>query len=125
MSNFLLGNTYLLLSMLCGAGSQIAFKVLFNETGPLSLTWSFLQQISSFVKASLLASALALLVAAFLFWLMSLSRLDLSYAYPMACSSALIITFFSMIFLGEAVSFRMWCGTLLIVLGVMLLTPSG
>jgi undecaprenyl phosphate-alpha-L-ara4N flippase subunit ArnE len=124
MSNFLLGNIYLLLSMLCSAGSQMAFKVLFNETGPLSLTWSFLQQVSSFWKVSVLASALALLVAAFLFWLMSLSRLDLSYAYAIACSSALIITFFSMIFLGEAVSFRMWCGTLLIVLGVMLLIPS-
>lgn len=114
---------YLVLSMLCGAVSQIAFKALFNKTGPLSLDWSSVQQINSYGRG-LGVLAAAMLVAAFFFWLMTLSRLDLSYAYSIACSSALLVTFFSIVFLGETVSAKMWSGIILIVLGTALLATS-
>jgi multidrug transporter EmrE-like cation transporter len=68
--------------------------------------------------------ALVLLGTGFVFWMMSLNKLDLSYAYPVACSSAVIITLFSVLFLGEAVSIKGWCGTVLIILGIILLAPS-
>ena len=124
MSKFWLGNVYLLISMLCGAASQIIFKALLNETGPMGLNWSFVQQISSYGIALRISAAVAMLVAAFFFWLMSLSRLDLSYAYAIACSSALFVAFFSVLFLNETVSAKMWAGTALIVLGTVLLVTS-
>jgi uncharacterized membrane protein len=55
---------------------------------------------------------------------MSLNRLNISYAYPVACSSTLLITFFSVFFLNKAISVRMWTGTVFIVLGTILLVPS-
>ena len=67
--------------------------------------------------------ALLLLVSGFLFWVLSLTRLDLSYAYPIACSSVLLVALMSAIFLGEAVTLRMWSGTVLILIGIALLTP--
>jgi len=124
MSTFWIGNSYLLLGMFCTAGSQIVFKALFNETGPLEFNGSFVQALCYPGRVLRVLAFLALFVAGFVFWMMSLSRLNLSYAYPVACSSAVIVTLFSMLFLGEAVSIRGWCGTVLIVLGTLLLTPS-
>ncbi len=124
MSTFWIGNTYLLLGMLCASGSQIMFKAIFNETGPLGFNGSFVQVLCSPSRGSRVVGALALLVAGFVLWMLSLSRLDLSYAYPVACSSAVVVMLFSILFLGEAVSIRSWCGTGLIVLGTVLLAPS-
>jgi drug/metabolite transporter (DMT)-like permease len=124
MSTFWMGNIYLLLGMLCASGSQIVFKALFNEMGPLRFNGSFVQALCYPGIVLRVLAALVLLVAGFVLWMMSLSRLDLSYAYPVACSSAVIVALFSVLFLGEAVSIRSWCGTGLIVLGTALLTPS-
>lgn len=124
MSTFWIGNTYLLLAMLCASGSQIVFKALFNETGPLGFNGSFVQALCYPGRILHVLVALVLLVAGFVLWLLSLSRLDLSYAYSVACSGAVIVTLFSVLFLGESVSIRSWCGTVLIVLGTVLLTPS-
>jgi len=57
-----------------------------------------------------MSAALAMIVMAFIFWTLSLSRLELSNAYPIACSSALIVVFFSVLFLGEAKRSLRECG---------------
>jgi drug/metabolite transporter (DMT)-like permease len=124
MSQFWLGNLTLLLSVVCASGSQVLFKSLFNETGPLSLDWMSVQALCHPGRALRVISALALLVAGFLLWLASLSRLDLSYAYPVACASALLVTLWCVLFLKETVALSTWFGTALIVLGTMLLAPG-
>lgn len=122
MTTFWVGNIYLVLSMLFGAASQIVFKALFNETGPLQ--WSLTQLLNHPGAMLKIFIALALLAGAFVAWMMTLSRLDLSYAYPIASSSALLVTLLSFVFLGETVTGKMWFGTVLIVLGTALLVPS-
>jgi drug/metabolite transporter (DMT)-like permease len=124
MSNFWIGNIYLLLAMLCASGSQILLKALLNETGLIGFKWSFAQVLCSQGRALRILMVLAMLIAGFLLWIMSLNRLNISYAYPVACSSTLLITFFSVFFLNEAISVRMWTGTVFIVLGTILLVPS-
>ena len=125
MSTFWIGNIYLVLAMLCAAGSHILFKALLNEIGPLGFNWNSVYTLCSYGRSPRVFSAVALLIVGFLCWLMSLSRLNISYAYPIASASALLVTFFSVLFLEEAVSVRMWWGTALIVLGTLLLAPSG
>ena len=124
MSQFALGNTFLLLSILFGCGSQVVLKGLFNETGPLIANAFFVEQLFSGGRLARLCAAIAMLVIAFVFWTFSLSRLELSYAYPVACSSALIVALFSVLFLGEVVTIRTWSGTVLIVLGTALIVPG-
>jgi len=102
MSQYLTGNLLLLQAILCTAVSQLVFKAVLNETGPLELKWSFLTEIAVGVRAWRLAAGGVLLVAGFLFWIASLSRLDLSYAYPMACSSTLLVTLLGFFFLCKA-----------------------
>jgi drug/metabolite transporter (DMT)-like permease len=107
--------------MLFGSGSQVVFKAVLNETGPLTANGFMLEQM--FVKGKLLHlfAAFAMLVIAFLFWTLSLSRLELSYAYSIACSSALIVALLSALFLGEVVTARAWVGIVLIVVGIAML----
>lgn len=125
MTTFWLGNIYLLLAMLCTAGSHILIKALLNEIEPLGFNWNSVYALCSYGRVSRVALAGALLIGGFLFWIMSLSRLNISYAYPIASASALLVTFLGVFFLEEVVSVRMWWGTVLIVLGTILLAPSG
>lgn len=124
MSSFWIGNVCLLISMVSGAASQIVLKALFNQTGPLILSLPFLQSLCTYGRILYVLTALGLLAAAFVSWMMTLSRLNISYAYPLACSSALLVALLGVVFLGEAVSVRMWGGTVLIILGTILLGPA-
>jgi drug/metabolite transporter (DMT)-like permease len=124
MSRFLIGNVFLFLSMTCAASSQIITKALLNDLPEGLRGWAVVQALLTgerFLRAGLAGT---LLVAGFVFWIFSLARLELSYAYPIACSSLLLVALFSALFLGEPVTLRTWVGTLLILLGIALLTPQ-
>jgi multidrug transporter EmrE-like cation transporter len=123
MSDFAIGNLFLFIAMIGGAAGQLLLKqtmtVLGKPTagiaGIASMPWSL------GLPSGLLA--MACLVASFTFWLLSLTRLDLSYAYTMACGSAAFVAVLSVVFLGETFSLRMAAGIALIVAGSALLVP--
>lgn len=123
MTRFMTGNVFLLLSMICAASSQIMIKLLVDQIPSNELSWNAVRGFLTAARVMRGGFALLLLVSGFLFWLFSLTRLDLSYAYPIACSSVLLVALLSGIFLGEAVTLRMWSGTVLILIGIALLTP--
>ncbi|MES1923684.1 EamA family transporter [Salinisphaera sp. T31B1] len=52
------------------------------------------------------------------FWLVVLSHIDVSLAFPVLALSYVAVLVYSGLFLGDAVGLRRWCGVLLIVLGV-------
>lgn len=125
MSKFAMGNVFLFASMLCTTTSHIMIKTLIDQAGEEGLTLSSLPEL--FGGPKLLRSVLAgsLLVAGFLFWALCLSRLTLSYAYPVASTSVLLIAIFSVVVLGETINPKMWAGTVLILVGIVLLRPAG
>lgn len=59
-----------------------------------------------------------------IFWLLVISKLDLSLAYPMLGISYIGVVFASWWFLGEAISPMRWAGTMIICLGVYLVARS-
>lgn len=124
MSRFLIGNLFLLLSMICATSSQILLKAVIDDVQPSGSNLGQLQAFLEGGKALRTLAALSLLVLGFAFWVLCLVRLDLSYAYPIACASILFVTFFSVVFLGEPVTARVWGGTVLVVVGIILLMPS-
>ena len=66
------------------------------------------------------------MLAVFLFvWLAVLSWEDLSVALPMQALNYVLVAFLSQYFLGEVVSPLRWGGTVLVCIGVMLITKSG
>ena len=124
MSSFLVGNLFLVGSMVCNAGSQLLIKKVMDEVRDDPSGVSTLQQY--LVPDRLLRGGLGMfmLVAGFVLWILCLSRLELAYAYPVASAAVVFVTFFSAIFLGEVVTARMWAGTACVVLGVILVGPS-
>ena len=59
-----------------------------------------------------------------IFWLILLSRVDLSYAYPALSLGYVVVTLVSAFFLGEQVSGMRWAGVFVICIGVALLSRS-
>lgn len=124
MTRFVVGNLFLLLSMVCASTSQLILKTVLQGVEPPGLAWSSWQPFFApdrFLRGS---GAMILIVAGFGFWVLALARLELSYAYPIACSSILFVALLSAVFLGEPITPKMWAGTALILIGVILLTPQ-
>lgn len=125
MSNSAIGNMFLLLSILTTSLAQVTIKMVFSDIPPGSspkvvlfiiLTTAHIWRVSLFVL---------LIVCGFIFWLLCLNKLPLSYAYTIACSSALVVAVLSVVFLRETVTWRLWVGTLLITLGTAFVISKG
>jgi drug/metabolite transporter (DMT)-like permease len=67
----------------------------------------------------------AMLAIFFFLWLAVLSWEDLSVALPMQALNYVLVAFLSQYFLHETVSPLRWGGTILVCIGVMLITKSG
>ncbi len=67
----------------------------------------------------------AMLAVFFFLWLAVLSWEDLTVALPMQALNYVLVAFLSQYFLGETVSPLRWAGTILVCIGVMLITKSG
>lgn len=61
----------------------------------------------------------------FFLWLAVLSWEDLSVALPMQALNYVLVAFLAQYFLGESVTPLRWAGTLLVCVGVMMITKSG
>lgn len=59
-----------------------------------------------------------------LFWLMVLSRVPLSFAYPFTSISYVLILFFSSMLFGEKIVPIRWLGATVIILGLYLVSRS-
>lgn len=66
----------------------------------------------------------AMLAIFFFLWLAVLSWEDLSVALPMQALNYVLVAFLSQYFLGEVVSPLRWAGTVLVCVGVMMITRS-
>jgi len=67
----------------------------------------------------------AMLAIFFFLWLAVLSWEDLSVALPMQAINYVLVAFLSQYFLHETVTPLRWAGTVLVCVGVMMITKSG
>jgi drug/metabolite transporter (DMT)-like permease len=65
-----------------------------------------------------------MLAVFFFLWLAVLSWEDLSVALPMQALNYVLVAFLSQYFLGEVVTPMRWAGTVLVCVGVVLITKS-
>jgi drug/metabolite transporter (DMT)-like permease len=59
-----------------------------------------------------------------LFWLVVLSRIDLSVAYPFVGLSYIIVVLFSRLFLNEQVTALRWLGVVVVAVGIAIVGLS-
>ena len=76
-------------------------------------------------QAPMLWAGIGAYVIEFFIWLEALSRAPLSLLFPAAALAYCGVVYTGKVFLGEHVSRRRWMGTLVITLGVLLVSIAG
>ena len=116
----------MLLAITAGAVGDIFLTQGMRSSGDLSAMG--LRQIFETVVKALtnwrLILGTALQAVYFGLWLAVLSWEDLSVALPMQALNYVLVAFLSQYFLGETVSPLRWAGTVLVCVGVIMITKS-
>lgn len=102
---------------------ELCFKSGMNQLGVLSFANLGPMLLRMLTNPRILAGG-ALFVSGALFWLAAISRVPLSWAYPMLAMGYVLVLVFSALFLKEQVSLLRWSGVLLIGVGMILVFRS-
>lgn len=116
---------YIMISVLGGAVGQILLKKGMGAMGPLTLSLGKLGEVLWRMGTSpYVIAGLAIYVTGTVFWLAALSRVDLSYAYPFASLSYVVMLVAAWLLFKENLSLLRLAGTAVVFLGVLLISRS-
>jgi drug/metabolite transporter (DMT)-like permease len=116
---------YILISVLSGAVGQVLLKKGMGSMGPLTLSVNQLGNVLWRMGTNpYVIVGLAIYVSGTVFWLTALSRVDLSYAYPFASLSYVVMLAASWLLFKEDISLVRLLGTLLVGMGVFVISRS-
>jgi drug/metabolite transporter (DMT)-like permease len=116
---------YILISVLAGASGQVLLKKGMGSMGPLTLSVDQLFNIFWRIGTNpYVVIGLAIYVGGTVFWLAALSRVDLSYAYPFASLSYVVMLAASWQLFNENITPLRLLGSLVVCLGVFLISRS-
>lgn len=110
-------------SVVIGAVAQIVLKL--AVTGPSrkssarSIIWWFALLRSGWIWLYVLSFTVATGL-----WLVALSRMNVSYAFPLLSASYIFVALIAHFFLKESVQSRRWLGIIVICLGVIIIARS-
>lgn len=116
---------YILMAGVLGVTGQILMKRGLAQLGPLSLAPDTLvSTILGCALNPLIVLGLVITVSGTFFWLITLSRVDLSFAYPFASLNYVMVLAGSWLVLGEELSPVRLLGVLAICAGVCLVART-
>jgi len=105
---------------LIGTVGQLLLKYVMTDIGPIGMqsSRSPMSIVLRLLSNPLFVAAVALYCIGFVVWLIVLSKLDLSFAYPLLALSYCLVPALSQYYFGEHVSPVRWLGIGIICLGV-------
>ncbi len=113
-----------------GKYQNVYLAIIFNILGQLALKWSMLHFKGFNLSPLKISRIFSLLFAPFsllgillygisaIFWMLALTKVDLSVAYPMLSIGYILVFFLSIILFGEPYKSIRLLGVILIVVGV-------
>jgi len=116
-----------LMAVVIGVSGQLTLKAGMSQVGPVVIGDAqhiFRVATTVFTNPMVLAG-LSLYVVGAVIWLVVLSRLALSFAYPMLALSYAFTPVMAWLVLGEGVPPIRWVGVVVIILGVFLVSRAG
>jgi drug/metabolite transporter (DMT)-like permease len=122
-SSTLFSLAMLAISVAFAVAAQFTLKAAMNEVGRIGAT-EFAAAGDTIVrtlKEPRLWLGLMLFGISALFWLIVLSRVDLSVAYPFVGLSYIIVVLFSRLFLHEQVTALRWLGVVVVATGIAII----
>lgn len=116
----------IVVSVSLGVVGQLSLKVGMNRVGAIDAASLArpVETLLSVFSMPLVWLGLACYGLSALFWLVILSRLELSRAYLMLASMYVLIPLVSWLFLGERIPPMRWVGMVVVVLGVVIVARS-
>lgn len=116
---------YVFLTVFFTVYGQLILKWRLNKLGPIpdNFKEKFVFLLNSYTDFWILSGIFSAFLAS-LFWMASISKLNLSIAYPFMSSTFILVLIASYSFLGEQVSKYQIFGGLLIILGILLSTQK-
>lgn len=116
----------IILGVLLNAAAQLVLKQGMLNIGYFdfklkNLSHVFLAAITSpFIFAGMICYAVSVIV-----WLLVLSRVEVSYAYPLLSIGYIVTALAGYYFFNESMSMIRWAGIIVICFGVWLITKTG
>jgi drug/metabolite transporter (DMT)-like permease len=117
---------FLLTGVLLNAAAQLLLKGGTNRTGVITFTldnWS--STLARMASEGYFVAGVVLYGISLVVWIMGLSRVPVSIAYPMLSLGYIVNAIAAHYLFGEAVTFQRWLGIAFIVAGVFLVARSG
>ena len=117
---------YILSTIFFTVYSQLVIRWQMSEVGPLPP--GILEKIqfiaALFLNPWILSSVLATFLAG-VSWMLAMMRFEISYAYPWVSLNFVIILLLAILFLGESYTHLKLLGTVLIMMGIILVARGG
>lgn len=116
---------FLVTGVLLNAAAQLFLKAGTNATGVVTLTSeNWLSTFARLATTAPIVAGLACYAVSVVVWILGLSRVPVSVAYPMLSLGYVVNAVAAQILFGEAVTLQRWIGIGFIVLGVWLVARS-
>lgn len=112
----------ILIGIIFASGGQIFLKIGMNNIGPIT-NYAPSTIIATFLNPYIL-SGLAMYGLATVFWLIALSKKDLSFVYPFIALTLIIVLILSNVILKEDIGIYRIIGTFIIILGLILIIKT-
>jgi multidrug transporter EmrE-like cation transporter len=122
-SSTLFSLVMLAISVGFAVAAQFTLKLAMNSVGRIGSTEIAAagETISRALREPRLWLGLTLFGVSAVFWLVVLSRVDLSVAYPFVGLSYIVVVMFSRLFLHEQVSALRWIGVVVVAVGIAII----
>ncbi len=115
----------ILAGVLLNAAAQIVIKKGMLQVGAFAFSMKNIVPIGlKVVSSPFVIIGIMFYVVSLVLWLMVLSRVDVSYAYPMLSIGYIVAALFGKYLFGEPVGPVRWAGIIVICVGVYLITRS-
>jgi len=109
----------ILLSTVFTVAGQLFFRKGMLEVGEISFSLQSLgKTLAETVSNVYVICGFILFALGAILWLVVLSKVEVSYAYPIGSLGYVLLLFASWLFLGESIPLSRWIGVLLICLGI-------
>lgn len=114
-----------LIPAITGVAGQLLLKVGMSNLGALEISMAAIPSILiKIITSPYILVGLAIYFGGVFFWLLALNRADLSFVYPFASLSYVLITVASAVLLHENVSPTRWLGMFVICAGVLIVART-
>jgi len=115
----------IIFGVMLNAAAQLALKQGMRDIGYFEFRLENSGRILLAVAASpYILGGLACYIISVAVWLLVLSRVEVSYAYPLLSIGYIVTAFAGWLFFDESIGVTRWTGIIVICLGVWLITRS-